>query len=168
MSRKTTPTYVLLNQVTLAAASSTVTFSNIPQTYGDLVLVCNSKLVTGPAQDQTLYFNGDSGANYSVVIMWGDGSTRGSQPYSGQTNLLIDFYGSVDTAFSNVTVVQIMDYSATDKHKVVLSRANRASSGVDAIAGRWANTNAITSITYFASGRTFDAGSTVSLYGVYA
>jgi hypothetical protein len=80
--------------------------------------------------------------------------------------MLIDFYASITTAFSNVTIVHIMDYSATDKHKTVLSRANRASSGVDAIAGRWASTSAITSIKYFASGRTLDIGSTVALYGI--
>jgi hypothetical protein len=161
-----TATWVALQNITLTGTQADITFSNIPATYRDLVLVCNSKQTATPAQDQSLQFNGDTGSNYNVVIMWGDGSTYDSDTFSNQTNMLIDFYASITTAFSNVTIVQIMDYSATDKHKTVLSRANRASSGVDAIAGRWASTDAITSIKYFASGRTLDIGSTVALYGI--
>lgn len=162
-----TATWIALANTTVTgSAKADITFSNIPATYRDLVLVCNSGLDSGADQDQSLQFNGDTGSNYNVVIMWGEGTAQGSQAYSNQTNLLLDFYASLTTALSNTTIVHIMDYAATDKHKTVLSRANRASAGVDAIAGRWASTSAITSIKYFANGRNLRVGSTVSLYGI--
>jgi hypothetical protein len=61
-----------------------------------------------------------------------------------------------------------MDYSATDKHKTVLSRANNAANGVTAIAGRWASTSAITSIVLTFQSSSLATGSTVALYGVSA
>jgi hypothetical protein len=63
-----------------------------------------------------------------------------------------------------------MDYSATDKHKTVLSRNNVAGGGVDAFANRWANTAAITSVEVRVStgGQFFATPTTLSLYGVIA
>jgi hypothetical protein len=61
-----------------------------------------------------------------------------------------------------------MDYSATDKHKTVLVRSNAASTGVEAIAQRWASTAAITSILVFPSTGSWAAGGTFSLYGIVA
>ena len=61
---------------------------------------------------------------------------------------------------------QFMDYSATDKHKSALSRANNAEIGTMASALRWANTAAITSIESFAFSNSWAAGGTVNLYGI--
>jgi hypothetical protein len=63
-----------------------------------------------------------------------------------------------------------MDYSATNKHKTVLVRADNANSITMAHAARWANTSAITSIvlTSFEGAGNFAIGSTFSLYGVIA
>jgi hypothetical protein len=63
-----------------------------------------------------------------------------------------------------------MDYSATDKHKTVISRFGSAARETQATASRWANTAALTSINFFqeSGGVTFSTGSTFSLYGVIA
>jgi hypothetical protein len=69
-----------------------------------------------------------------------------------------------------MAIMQIMDYSATDKHKSVLCRFKRGG-GYDSVwmlAGRWANTNAITSISFGPASGTLDAGLTASLYGIEA
>jgi len=157
-------TYTALATITLAGSASDVTFSSIPATYRDLILVATGKSTSG-LQDQGINFNADgTNTNYDCVIMWGNGST-----YNSTTSTwLIDYYGSVTTDNTAATILQIMDYSATDKHKTYLSRSNRAASGVDAIAGRWSNTAAITSIKYFLIGGTLAAGTTVSLYGIEA
>jgi hypothetical protein len=74
------------------------------------------------------------------------------------------FSGDPQTAFS---ILQIMDYSATDKHKSALTRTTHTSqSVVEALASRWANTAAITSLAV--SGGTFNVGSTFALYGIVA
>ena len=62
-----------------------------------------------------------------------------------------------------------MDYSATDKHKTMLSRGGSSSFGVGMNAGRWANTSAVTSVLVIGqSGLDFAAGSTFYLYGIEA
>jgi hypothetical protein len=99
--------------------------------------------------------------------MAGNGSSAVSDNYTSNT-MRISYYGSGSTTAGNhVGIVQIMDYSATDKHKTSLARSNRADSGVDASAIRWANTAAINSITLLqTNGRTLEAGATIALYGI--
>jgi len=162
MSRKTTPTYVLLNQITLAAASSSVTFSNIPQGYGDLVLVISAK-----ANGDFAFlgrFNGDTGSNYSRVRMGGNGSTTYSSADTSTSYRLTSSTTNVD----GMRIANIMDYSATDKHKTVLVRDSVAGNNVAAIANRWANTPAITSLSVTCDGGNLTVGSTFFLYGVQA
>lgn len=158
-----TPTYTALATVTLASSASDITFSSISG-YRDLVLVATG-ISTSGVQDQGINFNGDgTDTNYNCVIMWGNGGT-----YNSTTSTwLIDYYGSVTTDNTAATILQIMDAGASDKHTTYLSRSNRAASGVDAIAGRWSNTAAVTSIKYFLIGGTLAAGTTVSLYGIEA
>jgi hypothetical protein len=150
--------YVSLATTTLGNSTSSVTFSSIPATYKDLVLV-----VAGTASTQTgflIKFNGDNTeSNYFRVLMLGNGSTTSSS--TGNNSV----FGSVYTVQSS-NITSIMDYSATDKHKTLLLRSNSASDFTYATAGRWANTAAITSINLSCSGATFSIGTTFSLYGV--
>ena len=151
-----TPTYDLIASNVLSSSASSVTFSSIPATYGDLVLVCNE--ASGNAVNLYAEFNGDTGANYSYVFMRGDGSSTFSG--SGTGNEAIISVGSTAQLF----IMQIMDYSATDKHKTYLSRSNRAAGNVAAQAGRWANTAAINSIRIFNG--SIASGTTFYLYGI--
>jgi hypothetical protein len=164
-----TPTYTPLANVTLGTAIGTVTFSSIPATYRDLILVMNHKVNTSATSDNWfMRFNSDTGANYSFVRMYGNGSSAFSG--SGTSRTYIDNFLDPTGSFTN-NVFQIMDYSATDKHKTVLARENLASEQVIAKAHRWASTSAITSISLTGpdSGTDlFSVGSTFSLYGVIA
>jgi hypothetical protein len=164
MSRKTTPTYVLLNQITLAATSSSVTFSNIPQGYGDLVVSFSGS--TNASEQYFLRVNGDTGSNYSWVQM---GSDSFSGTFSGSattTGVRIGYFATSSARDDAQT--SVLDYSATDKHKSVLVRTNSNANAVRAIAGRWANTAAVTSVTVTFPSGSFSIGSTFFLYGVYA
>lgn len=158
-------TYTSLATVTLSASASNITFSSIPSGYRDLILVAKAKSTAG-AYDQAIYFNTDyNAANYSCVIMWGNNSTYNSVTSS----YIIDYYGSVASDNTCTTILQIFDYSATDKDTTYLARSNRAASGVDAVVGRWNNTQAVNSIRYLLNGGgTLAAGTTVSLYGIQA
>ena len=156
-----TPTYDLLASTTLATAASSVTFSSIDQSYGDLILVTCAKALN--TDDSWLAFNGDESSNtWSRVRMVGDGSTAASAAFVNQAR----GYVLRDTTEFSVNIAHINDYSATDKHKAVLSRDNRADDQVVATASRWANTSGITSISIPASSGNFVAGSTFNLYGV--
>jgi hypothetical protein len=166
-----TPTYTPLATVTLGSAVSSVSFSAIPASYRDLILVHSAKHSFAGAvsvRDNGIRFNSDSGSNYPRVTMW-----SGSGAYSEtatETDIAL-LYGMASAPYQ-AGIVQIMDYSATDKHKTVLYRTGSGSDsnyGVYAQASRWANTAAITSLSITPNpSYTILAGSTFSLYGVIA
>jgi hypothetical protein len=154
--------YVALATVTLGSAASTVTFSSIPATYKDLILIVSS--FTGSTNNVSVVrVNGDSGTNYSRVQMIGDGSITPSFAGGGENAFYGSYFGSSTAPSSNV--YQFMDYSATDKHKTVLMRTD-IDTRTMASANRWANTNAINTISLAPNSGNFNSGSTFSLYGV--
>ena len=61
-------TYEPIATNTLGSAASSVTFSSIPSTYTDLIVVMNYANSTGLA-DVFFRFNGDTGSNYSDTIL---------------------------------------------------------------------------------------------------
>lgn len=162
-----TPTYVLLNQVTLAASTASVNFSNLPQNYSDLVMVFNGTGTNTATNSVQFDFNGDTtAANYPIV---------GAHAYSGNG------YGSYTATSANmglivsvsptINITNVFDYSATDKHTTFLSRGNLAGGDtyVRMVAGRWANTAAVSSVRFFIdTGASFTSGSTFYLYGLVA
>jgi hypothetical protein len=161
-----TPTYTPLATVTLGTTASSVTFSSIPATYRDLVVVASGTLSTNNL-DIILTINADTTAgNYSRVAMSVTTSgTTASFTVEPRAITGWGYWGNDQVANS---ILQLMDYSATDKHKTLLTRSNRQSSGLDAIATRWANTSAITSVALSPTSSTFSSGCTFSLYGVIA
>ena len=154
-----TNTYTALATTTVAVAASSITFSSIPATYRDLVVVMSGTLSADSGV--RVVFNGDTNtANYSRVFMEGNGSSASSG--SGADNRFIE----VGTSQSNF-VLQVLDYSATDKHKTSLARSNQSNRIVWANAGRWANTAAVTSLMIDPDSVTLLAvGTTIGLYGI--
>ena len=160
-----TPTYTLIDSVTLGSYSAGLTFSGIRQDYRDLVLV-----ITATSPDGAfpyLRLNSDTGSNYNNVWMVGDGLSAVSSNQVNASSIRITNATLDATPFT--TIVQIMDYSATDKHKSVLIRSNTSGSDAETFAGagRYASTSAISSLGIGAGGN-FNAGSTFYLYGIEA
>jgi hypothetical protein len=159
-----TPTYTALANITLGSSASSVTFSSIPATFRDLVMVINGSLVS--ANEFYYRFNADSGSNYSVVTAQGFSSPSSS---SFTSNKLVPW--APNNLVANqpfVLTTSFMDYSATDKHKTSLHRIGGQAGGetwVAMTAGRWANTAAINTIRVEA-GANFNAGATFALYGI--
>jgi hypothetical protein len=148
--------YIPLATVTLGGSDADIGFSNIPALYKDLVVIFNGSIST--SNNSPFYMNGDTtGGNYAKVSAYGTGSSTGSGA----------FYGAIWSGSQNTLIYNFMDYCSTDKHKVALVRCNNAANEVSMQAIRWANTAAITSLTFLAgSGLTYTTGSTFSLYGV--
>jgi hypothetical protein len=61
-----------------------------------------------------------------------------------------------------------MDYSATDKHKTVISRASNAVNATEAVVNRWASTAAVNSVSIRTDANSWAVGTTVAIYGVVA
>lgn len=157
-----TNTYTPLANITLGSAAASVTFSSISQAYRDLILVVSGS-ISGSQANTYLYCNGDTSAfNYAFVRMLGDGTNASSGANistNGQT------IGDMTSA-QNQLICHINDYSATDKHKIRLARSDQPGSTVIAYASRWGNTAAITSLTVQQSTSNFNAGTTMSLFGI--
>jgi hypothetical protein len=162
-----TNTYVALDKVTVGTATSSITFSSIPQGYTDLVIVTNLK-GSGSANYPIIELNGDTGNNYSETFITGNGSTASSARYSNTVGYLINNVVTTTTDFSFNNIIHLMNYSNTTTYKTVLSRANAAGSGTEAGVLLWRNTSAISSITIRTNGNNWATGSTFSLYGIAA
>lgn len=154
-----TPTYVALGTVILSGASASVTFSSIPATYRDLIIVMTGS--TSNTTNPRVQFNGDTG-NGSYVYMLGTGSSTGSG-----ANTDAALVGGLANGVQQSMIIQVMDYSATDKHKTILSRSNSTSEPVWAFASRWASTAAVNQVRLLnQAGTNFNSGSTFSLFGI--
>lgn len=154
---------VPLATLTLSSTQTSVTFSSISGSYRDLLLVINKTTSAGANTRCTI--NSDSGSNYSFLSMSGTGGST----FTATNTLSYAVFD--DRAYSSSTspqpiIVHFLDYSATDKQKAMIVRANGLA--VDQIIGRWASTSAITSLSINNYGTNFTAGSTFSLYGVSA
>jgi hypothetical protein len=155
-----TPTYTALATITLGSSTSSITFSSIPATYRDLVLVIAGSATSN--NDVAIRFNGDSGNNYNSLR--GLGFSGGVYTDSFSNASSTSPAASIGTAQSTI-IHQIMDYSATDKHKTLVARSMIPTSDVIMGASRWANTAAITSVAITA-GPTYTTGTVFSLYGI--
>jgi hypothetical protein len=156
-------TYEPIATQALGTSTGTVTFSSIPSTYTDLVLVISGNAGAGTAAG--LRFNGDSGTNYSVTWLLGDGSSGSSDKESNVTNIWAgSFY---NTSTPTVSIINIMNYSNTTINKTVLSRYTYPIAFTAAAVGLWRNTSAINSVTV-STGANFNSGSTFTLYGIKA
>lgn len=153
--------------ITLAASASSVTFSSIPQTYTDLVLVA-SPCSTGTSQpDVYMQVNGSS-TSYSRTRAGGNGSTVFSTNITGETFWVL---GPMEQlAGSTTNICNLMSYSNTTTFKVMLNRSADAEIATQAMIQLWSNTSAISSIYLYpepAKGN-FDTGSTFTIYGIKA
>jgi len=158
-------TYEAIATQTLGSAAASVTFSSIPGTYTDLVIVFNGGITSAP-DDMRLEFNANT-TGYSATLLRGDGSAVISARATGETAIPWTTYLGSGSAGS-VSITHVQNYSNTTTFKTVLSRGNVAASYVSATVGLWRNTSAITSCKLIAGSSTFLSGSTFSLYGVTA
>lgn len=153
-----TSTYVPLANTTLGSSASSVTFSSITS-YRDFVIVISAKGTGSGRVD--IEFNGDTTrTNYFRIIMRGTGSAADSGLYNDNAQQ------GLNTTEFVINNIQVMDASATDKHKCFMYRVSDNTGEIVVGNGRWANTAAVTQIRLAAVGCSFATGSTFALYGI--
>jgi hypothetical protein len=163
-------TYEAIATNTLGSTTASVTFSSIPATYTDLILV--SSIVTPSGGGNTSAYklqvgNGsvDTGSNYSFTRIYGDGSSAVSDRLSSTTDLAGAF--SFGSSTNPNIITQFSNYANTSVNKTTLTRLNTASAFVVAFVSLWRSTSAINTITISNGILTgFAAGSTFTLYGI--
>lgn len=149
---------------TLASAASTVTFSNIPQGYTDLVLVWNG--ATATSNNVSLRFNSDASTNYSTTRMRGTGTSAESSRWS---NISMMYGANPDTTGNSTVTWQIQNYSNSTTYKTAIARGGGAGGETGAYVGLWRSTSAITSVTVIINGSVnMNSGTSITIYGVKA
>jgi len=155
-------TYEPIATLTGTGSSDTLSFTSIPATYTDLVLVINGALSTG--NNTRMRFNNDTAANYSMTVLSGDGTSASSYRDSSQNSF--SYIGYTDATISNF-IFNIMNYSNTTTYKTFLHRRNLSTSQVSANVGLYRSTSAINRVdVYSASAATWTTTTTATLYGI--
>jgi hypothetical protein len=160
-------TYEPIATTTLSSATSTITFSSIPGSYTDLVLIMYNTYSNTTTANENVWvrINNDSGGNYSSTYMEGglsSGRASGNQH-------------TVSSAGNNTPGFQVItwnfyNYSNTTTFKSSISSLRYAPTFLQVWANLWRNTAAINRIDVIGGGSssTFAVGSTFTLYGIAA
>ena len=164
-------TYVPIATTTVGSATSIVTFTSIPQTYTDLVLIANGSITANGYAMQVRVGSSntiDTGNNYSMNrLIW----YPTSSPYAVESPN-ISFYTFDGTSYSsgssNVGISNFMSYSNTTTYKTMLNRSGYASDQSMVSVAVWQNTAAINTIQVYVASGNINAGSTFTLYGIAA
>jgi hypothetical protein len=158
-------TYDELDVVTVATATPSITFSSIPQTYTDLIIVASGAAAGGALEIQVGNGTVDTTSSYSRTYCYGDGSVA---PSFRNTNL-DRTYNTFGLANRGDSTFHFMNYSNTSVFKSIISRGNDAVTFTTLTLSTWRQSNSINIIRMTGvSGGNIAAGSTFSLYGVRA
>lgn len=164
----------LISEVVTSGSQTSVTFSSIPNTYRDLVLVIRGRGTTSAAViDMRYQINGDAGSNYEYQEFRGtDGTTANAQSIN-QTSAFFGYFPAATASanYAGLIDTRFGDYKGTTFFKVALGNTSFSlgngsfSQGAGVTSSIWINTAAISSLFIFPSLGGFVDGSVVSLYG---
>lgn len=157
-------TFTPIATQTLGSSQSSYTFSSIPSTYTDLIIVAAIKNNSGDGASY-MQVNGDTGTNYNSTVINGDGTSATSVRQSSTGNGMLAT--RCDATNFWINTVQIQNYANTSTYKSALWRNNDGSYVVAGV-GVWRSTAAISSVTLYPNGASYVAGSTFTLYGILA
>lgn len=168
-----TAVYESISTATVGAGgASSVTFSNIPQTYKHLQIRAVARTDRGNTYDDIrAYINGNTTSSYYFHMLYGISGTIYS---GGGTNVSMLAWGSGmagggagSSTFSSA-VIDVLDYSDTNKIKTFKSISGLNTNGgglVSFTSHLFPSTSAITSIQLFGIG-TMQQYSHFALYGI--
>ena len=161
-------TYTPIATTTLSGVSN-YTFTSIPTTYTDLILIGSINGVSSAADIWYRVGNGsvDTGSNYSWTWVAGFLSTTESSRAANQSKLYIDGWGTIGTG-NSILRTSINNYSNTTTFKTLLVQRTDAAKEANAQTGLWRSTSAINTLQLGLDSGTFNSGTVLTLYGITA
>ena len=163
-------TYSKLASTTVGAGgTSTITFSNIPQNYTDLIVKISARVSSGGANndDMGIKFNG-SLALPTGRFLAGTGSSVASSTWGSGWGGYANGSASTASTFAN-TELYIPNYTSSNYKSFsvdAVTENNATQSYTNLTAELWSNTTAINSIQFTPSTGSFVQYSTATLYGI--
>ena len=170
-SKISTNSYESIASANGSGSTSVINFSAIPSTYKHLQIRFSA--ITAVANQILITANGDTGST-SYTKHYTLGRPNASLYTGGESGtaelLMMGAYGTVAT-YPNVGIINIYDYSSTNKNKTFISIAgandNTTTTGeVDIFSGLWKSTAAINQLNITTSGANFATTTKFSLYGI--
>lgn len=168
-----TPALALISEQS-PNGTGTVSFTSIPTTYRDLIVVVRGRAAGAVAAAAvSVQFNNDSGANYysQRLSAANTGITAGAAA-GGTSAQVVSIPGSSATSGrEGVGTVTIYDYRGTTFHKGFNSQESYSTGTTTSTqpmnnwSGTWASTSAINRVDVICGSGNFEAGTVVSLYG---
>jgi hypothetical protein len=166
-------TYTLISSVTVGAGgASSIAFSSIPATYTDLKLVLSARTDRSAVNNNCfLTINSSSAADYSDRYLQGSGSAASSSSDSAATSVYVGGVpgaSATSSTFSNIEIY-ITNYAGSNNKSFsadTVAENNATAATSNLIAGLWAKTNAVTSLSIDAATFNFVQYSTAYLYGI--
>lgn len=156
---------------TATGSQNQIQFSNIPQTFQDLMVVVFARTGAGNYESLRFSMNGLSGSIFSTTFLRGNGSAAdsGRETNSGAAPILGRL--SFATNVWSSTVAHVLNYANTTTNKTMIGRSAVDQNGSGEVwtgVGLVRSTAAITSLEIRSDGTNYTAGSTFALYGVRA
>jgi hypothetical protein len=163
--------YDLLATEILTTTTASVTFSSLGDyaaDYEHLQIRYVGRNANSTNLNTRMRLNGDTGSNYSIHSLIGNGSSVSSQGFGSQTNWLL--MGDNGTAnISGFGVIDILDAFSTTKNKTGRILVGHAGDGYNRIglnSGGYYSLSATSSATLLVDGGSWASGSRFSLYGI--
>jgi hypothetical protein len=164
-----------LIQTVINPGGVAINFASIPQVYTHLRIVGQLRAAGAATTDRLGWqFNSDAAAHYSAQLMGGNNAAAVAAAGAGQTSTIQGTYNDIwansaaVNSFSAI-VADIPTYANTGIQKSIIYSTGQLSSALNALTyGWWNSTAAITAITAQPTQvlASFNAGSTLSLYGI--
>lgn len=161
-------TYTAIASQTLGSDSATITFSSIPATYTDLVLVMKASTTAGAGANIIFTFNSDTSSVTGYTRGYGDGTTKGTDSSSSYIGVGIVGYNAATSA--QTVIANIPQYANTSINKTVITYSGDATTGgyVAMYASGWRSTAAINRIDITSGSGNYRSGCIFTLYGIAA
>jgi hypothetical protein len=159
---------------TVTGSAAQITFSNIPQTFTHLQVRIFGRDASATSINSSFIVLNNAFADYAVHSLFGNGSSAGSTGGTAQVLIPLPVLPGTSAAANIVgsIIVDILDYSNTNKNKTVRAIGGTDLNGsgqVSMTSGFRADTTAVTYITVggaFTSPYAFAVGTRVDLYGI--
>lgn len=164
-------TYTPIATTTGTGSSGTITFNSIPSIYTDLRVIMYATTTNTTDYEVDMRYNNDSGNNYSLTYLQGNGTSATSSRYSSTNKIRVGETAGTDDTYPTVITIDVMNYANSTTYKTCLIRYNEfqpSSGDTGAKVALWSSTSAITRIDLLNLGGNFTTITTATLYGIAA
>ena len=164
-------TYEKIASTTLGSANATISFTSISSAYTDLRVSFTMNGQSVASGVPILQFNSDTGTNYSLTRLAGQGTVAASTRDSSASSISLASYTAPQTSTPTFITLDIFSYAGSTfkTNLITFNNDYNGSGSVEYAVGLWRSTSAITSIQLKAAGsNTFNTGTIATLYGIKA